>query len=718
VADDLDDVARALREVFRVEAGEHLDAAETAVAALRAGPTAAEPHAELRRRLHTLKGASATVGLTAIAALAHTAEEAIDAAPRAGPPSAADVERIAEAVEALRARATADLDSPAPATAAATPGATSGDAAAAGGSVSRRERHLLRVEAERLEAAMDDLGELLLSRTRMERRLMDLEGLIRDARAVRRGLAAAALDVGRPETTGRGQVALREMDGQYGAVLTGLERLRATLTAETATLQSVTAALRARMLDVRMGPARSLLARVGPTAREAARREGKRVETEVAGGDVDLDQIIVDRVGEALLHLVRNAVAHGIEHPDVRERLGKPAAGRVWVEARAGRASVEIDVSDDGGGIDPARVRKALVASGFARAEDVARLDDERVLRRIFEPGLSTRGDADELAGRGVGLDAVAATVADLGGEITVESTAGRGARFHIWLPSTAALTHALLFKVGGHVYAVPAAAVVEIIHVELITADRADRGEPLHFGERDIPLVRLRPILGGDFPPGGLRRGPVIVLEHDGERFAITCHKVIGTREIVVKSLGPLLGRLPLFAGATISGGGTVQLLLDVGELHELARDRRRIRRARSLTPRPLVGRRVLIADDSRSVREALAAMLAQAGFAVEVAADGWEAWERLQDRAFDVLITDLEMPRVHGWDLIAKCRTDPALRRLPIVVLTARTGDHGRQRAMRAGADAFSGKPPARRAILDQIADALAARQPTPRG
>ena len=713
MAEDSDDLAQALQEVFRDEAGDHLDAADLALAALRADPAAAAPLAELRRRLHTLKGAAATVGLAALAACAHGIEEALDAATRQGAPSPSQVEQIREAVEGLRAKAASDI--PPPEAKAGLTGSTEPSPAEQKSAAPRRDRHLLRVEAERLEAAMDDLGELLFARTRIQRRLMDLEGLGRDARDVRRALAVAAQDLTRPETAGRGQVALREMDAQFGDVLTGLERLRGTLSAEAETLQSVTAALRSRLLEVRMGPARSLLARVGPAAKEAARREGKRVECEIVGDDVDLDQIIVDRVGEALLHLVRNAVAHGIESPEERARLGKSAMGRVRVEARAGRDSVEIDVSDDGAGIDPTRVREALVRAGRATAQEVARLDDERVLRRIFDPGFSTRGGADELAGRGVGLDAVAATVAGLGGEIAVESPPGRGARFHIWLPSTAALTHALLFKVGGQVYAVHAAAVVEIIHVELVTADRADRGEPLHLGGRDIPLVRLRPILGGDFPPGGLRRGPVIILEYDGERFAITCHKVVGTREVVVKSLGPLLGRLALFAGATISGAGAVQLLLDVGELHELARDRRRTGRTRSLTPRPLVGRRVLVADDSRSVREALAALLAQAGFAVEVAADGWEAWERLQDRAFDVLITDLEMPRVHGWDLIAKCRADPALRRMPIVVLTARTGDHSRARAMEAGADAFTGKPLLHRAILDQIADALAARSPT---
>jgi chemotaxis protein histidine kinase CheA/CheY-like chemotaxis protein len=692
-----DDFAPELRRVFRQEADEHILAAQAALAELRRDRSAPAPLADLRRRLHTLKGAAATVGLADLAAAAHGIEEML-VVPE---PGAERMDAVADALDGLARmvaepveRAARPPDEPPP----------------------PRGRHLLRVEAARLEAAMDDLGELIFSRTRIERRGAELEGLTRDARHVRGGLAAAARDLADPEAAARGVVALREMEGQYGEVIDGLERLRGTLRFETAALQSATAALRSRLIEVRMGPARSLLARLGPAIREAARREGKRVDVELVGDDVALDQIIVDRVGDALLHLVRNAVAHGIETPEERASVGKPPLGRVRVEVRAGRDSVEIDASDDGAGIDLGRVREALIAAGRSGPE-IASLGDERLLRHIFDPGFSTRPGADELAGRGVGLDAVAAAIAGLGGEIAVDSKAGRGTRFRIWLPSTAALTHALLFKVGGHVYAVPAAAVVEIVHVDIHTADRADRGEPLHLPDRDVPLLRLRPILGGDFPPGGLRRGPVVLLDHEGDRFAITCHKVIGTREIVVKGLGAPLSRLPLFAGCTISGGGTVQLLLDVGELHALARDRRRRGRTRALTPRPLIGRRVLIADDSRSVREALAVMLAQAGFTVEVVPDGWEAWERLQDHAFDVLITDLEMPRVHGWDLIAKCRGDPALRRLPIVVLTARTGEHSRARAMGAGADAFSGKPLSRRAILDRIADALASRQ-TARG
>jgi len=711
-----DELAAALRDVFHQEAEEHLEAAQQALRDLRQGG-AAGPLAHLRRRLHTLKGAAATIGLADLAAATHQVEEALGGFTDDRLPMEEQLDLLTDAVEALRRMAAADDAEAMRAVHRELGAALAGRPSPVDAAGSERgARHLLRVEAERLQAAMDDLGELLFARNRVERRVEDLDGLTRDMRHAQQALVAAMQELGSPDREAHGRVTVRETEGQLREVIIGLDRLRATLAAETEALQTATAALRTRLIDVRMGPARSLLVRLELAAREAARREGKRVATETLGDDVDLDQIIVDRLAEALVHLVRNAVAHGIELPEERRRLGKPEAGRVRAEVRASRGSVEIDVSDDGAGIHAERLREALVQSKRATEGEVAQMTDERVLRRIFDAGFSTRGDvADELAGRGIGLDAVAAAVAGLGGEVVVDTEPGKGTRFRIWLPSTAAITHALIFKVGGQMYAVPAAAVVEIVHVELVTADRADRGEPLHLDDRDLPMVRLRPILGGDFPPTGLRRGPVIILEHEGDRFAITSHRVIGTREVAVKSLGPLLGRLPLLTGATVSGAGRVQLFLDVGELHALARDRRRRGRTRALTPRPLPGRRVLVADDSRSVREALAILLAQAGFTVEVVPDGWEAWERLQDHAFDVLITDLEMPRVHGWDLIAKCRSSPALRKLPIVVLTARTGDHSRSRAMNAGADAFSGKPLTRRGILDQIADAVAARQRT---
>jgi chemosensory pili system protein ChpA (sensor histidine kinase/response regulator) len=295
---------------------------------------------------------------------------------------------------------------------------------------------------------------------------------------------------------------------------------------------------------------------------------------------------------------------------------------------------------------------------------------------------------------------------------VRVTSSAHRGASFVVRLPLTTAVQQALLFKVGGQVYALPASRVLDTVQVgpeDLRPGpDGIDRmAVPLPGGPRDLALVRLGALLGVPAPPGGNPRRAALVVQGAApdEIFAVTCDKVIGPREIVVRSLGPLLASLPLYAGATISGAGKVQLILDVGYLAEQARRGvRLVRPTRALGPR-----RVLVADDSRSIREAASLILAQGGYSVETVPDGWDAWEMLQDRPFDVLLTDLEMPRLDGHELIGRVRRSNELHGLPIIVISSRTADSMRARVEGAGASGFVPKPLRRKTLLDAIEAAL---------
>jgi CheY-like chemotaxis protein len=252
----------------------------------------------------------------------------------------------------------------------------------------------------------------------------------------------------------------------------------------------------------------------------------------------------------------------------------------------------------------------------------------------------------------------------------------------------------------------VPSSSVVETAQVSSGDFTQGDGGERLTVRGRALPLVRLGALLGEPPPPGTTQRRAAVVLEHDGAQLAMTCDKLIGPREIVVKGLGPLLAPLTLFAGATISGAGKVQLILDVETLAELAG--RSVPRGARPTGRA-GGPRVLVADDSRSLRETAALMLMQGGFRVETVPDGWEAWELLQDRTFDLLITDGEMPRLDGYELTARVRRAPALRELPVVVMTSRLAEAMRMKALQAGATAFLPKPLRRKALLELVTDLL---------
>lgn len=597
------------------------------------------------------------------------------------------------------------------------------------------EHHLLRVDAARVDELMDGVGELVFDRTRIERRIQELRGIVRDLGRTRAGMRAT-LGPLRAVTGGADAVAplaarIAELEAELAEHVANLSRNAATLLDDTEALRRTSGLLQSGLTQIRMMSVRWLFQRLARPLRDIARRAGKRIELGTAGEETELDKTVVEQITDPLIQILRNAVAHGIEHAHVRVQRGKPPAGRISLSARHQGDSVFLEVADDGGGIDVAKIRASMVASGRMSAAEAAAASDERVVAAIFEPGFSTRDAADELAGRGVGLDVVRESIARLGGEISVESNSGQGTHFTIRLPLTTAITQALLFKVAGHVYALPNVHVIETAYIEASTP-----AMPSHLRLRDemVPLVSLHRLLGAEMPADA-RRVPAVVIEFAGRRLASTCDKVIGPREIVVKSLGPLLAPLGLYAGATISGAGKVQLILDPATLAQVAYPQKGVPLVTAATPFSESGAfpairsgapaaagssgaalpsftspgRILVADDSRSVREALSRMLSSVGYVVDLAGDGWEAWEMLQDVRYDLLVTDLEMPRVGGAELIEKVRRAASMSELPVLVISSRTHDVHRQRADQAGANSFLAKPVTKRAIVERVAELL---------
>ena len=407
------------------------------------------------------------------------------------------------------------------------------------------------------------------------------------------------------------------------------------------------------MLSVRM-----LFGRVAGSIREIARETGRIVEIDARGETRARPR--AGRPPSARCSCTWSETpSRTASSRSPKGARGKPARGLLRLDARQGGDFVYIEVCDDGAGIDPDRIRASLVAAGTLDEADARARPDAEILAHIFDAGFSTRVEADALAGRGVGLDAVRVAIGSVGGEVWVESAVEEGTTFVIRLPLTTAIIQALLFKMGGQVYAVPAASVVETALVDVEAADRADRGEPVRVRERAMPLLRLRPLLGGDRPPGGLPRGPIVVLRHGEREFAVTCHKIVGMREIVMRSLGPLLGRLPLYAGATLSGAGKVQLVLDVATLADLAFDvTRRAPRPAAAVARPRAARRRLARRArgghgtartgrlrGRNRHRRMGGLGALAGAGLRRARHG------------------SEMPRAR-LRLIGKCRADPAAR------------------------------------------------------
>jgi chemotaxis protein histidine kinase CheA/CheY-like chemotaxis protein len=701
------DELRGLRAFFLDEALEHLEAIDGALQALERGDGGREALGTLMRKLHTFKGSAGSVQLSDLARASHALEDQVVALRDAGRPLQPDelraMENGAEQLRALLRIVERDVR-----------GAHSED--------ERREKpdrrltdrraasfvgpdaQTVRVEVQRIDELMDAASELVFDRTRIARRLQELEGCVRDMNKVRGALTELEHRDAPPDRARLGEIAT-----ELGDVLGSLRRAVEGAGTDAEGLGRTSTTLQEHIRRVRMMAIGRLFGRLEAPVRELARREGKQLRFITAGEETEIDKAVVERIAEPLLHLVRNAVAHGIEPPDARARASKPPAGTLTLSARHEGDAVEIQVADDGQGIDVEAVRKTVATARRLTADETAGLDEKSLFDALFEPGVSTRVGADELAGRGVGLDAVREAIARLGGQVRVSSEAGRGATFTVRLPLTTAVQQALLFKVGGQVYAVPAARVSEALQIGVEDIRTSPGGDSLVLPSGTLPLVRLGALLGVPAPPGTSRRAALLITPPEGATFAMTCDKVIGPREIVVRSLGPLLASLRLYAGATISGAGKVQLILDVAHLAEhAARGVHAVRPTRALGPR-----RVLVADDSRSIREAAALILQQGGYSVETVPDGWDAWELLQDRPFDVLLTDLEMPRLDGHELIARIRRTPELEGLPVVVVSSRTADTVRDRVLGAGAAGFVPKPLRRKALLDAIEAATSGRR-----
>jgi chemotaxis protein histidine kinase CheA/CheY-like chemotaxis protein len=688
------DELRGLRAFFLDEAIDHMEAIDESLGELRATPGALAPLASLLRKLHTLKGSAGSVGLDELGRLAHALEDRIVAwRDRGRALDARDLETLDRELQVLAlaiARINREVRGPAPDETRPLPA----------------ESQTVRVEVERIDELMDAASELVFDRTRIARRLQELDGCVRDVAKVRGSLAAALGEL-EPRIAPELSARVGEIATELSDVLSSLARASAGASEDVEGLHRTSATLQEGIRRVRMMSVGRLFARLGPPLRELARKERKEIALRTAGEETEIDKAVVERIAEPLLHLLRNAVAHGIEPPDERRAHGKPAAGTVTLLARHEGDAIEIVVSDDGRGVDLDGVRRSLVAARRVTPEEAAMLDAETLYETLFEPGVSTRGAADDLAGRGVGLDAVRDAILRLGGSVRVSSKPGLGAAFTVKLPLTTAVQQALLFKVGGQVYSVPAARVQEAASITTDDLRLGPERERVVLRGRELPLVRLGALLGVPAPPGLATRSALVLAVGD-ETFAITCDKVIGPREIVVRSLGPLLSALPLYAGATISGAGKVQLILDV---EQLAKEARRGVRGQRPT-RTLGPRRVLVVDDSRSIREAASLILAQGGYAVETVPDGWDAWELLQDRPFDLLVTDLEMPRLDGHELIAKVRRTPELRALPVLVVSSRTAEATRARVAAGGADGFVPKPLRRKVLLDAVDAALRPR------
>ena len=777
-------------EYFVPEAVEHLESMAQSLVALEGdGSTDAEV-LTLFRAVHTLKGAAYTVGCGMIGDLAHRIEDMLgEIREHRRPLGRAAIETVFVGLDALRllvrsgedpadGRAAAyeramallaalpAIEVPiglAPAMAESMPELAPANATALRHSVAaeaaprlepvvaarraeparstraastRRVRPSIRVSLDRLDALMNLVGELVITRSRLERHLIQLEQAGEllsftqsrmtqsvaefESKYANRPLPAEAgpSDQGAASAVPLGDVfAELEFDRyddfnllarRVGEISSDLTEIQLQLSGlvrvvreDAAGVQRLSGDLRGQITRARMVPVGRLFAPFVRMVREAAREAGKSVALEIRGETVEMDTTIVELMADPLIHLVRNAIAHGIETAETRRRQGKPPQGTLHLGAAHKGGSIYIEVADDGRGIDLEAVSAAARRGGFVTAETLARLGERDILDLIFLPGLTTAASVTTAAGRGVGMDVVRTNVGRLGGEIEVQTEAGRGTRFRIRLPLTVAISDALMVQVGPETLAIPVPAVKAAIHVRPEEIQYVDGAESIEVGGEQVDLVRLDRALR---IPSRAVDGPlcVVTLRTGRKTLAVSVDEFLVKEEIVIKTLGGFLQGVGPFSGATVTGEGRVILLLDALKLLEMS----------VAAPAPLAfgsgreravvappasdGKRsVLLVDDSVSVRKFVGGMLERAGFRVVAARDGAEALQQLAERAVDVVITDLEMPRLNGYELIRDLNREPATCDLPVVVLTTRAGAKHVNLARELGVEHYVAKP-----------------------
>jgi len=454
---------------------------------------------------------------------------------------------------------------------------------------------------------------------------------------------------------------------------------------------------------------------IGPRLRRIVRQTAselsKKVDLEIIGEHSDLDRSVLDHMIAPLEHMIRNSVAHGIEHPEERLAKGKSDTGKIAISVRREGSEIIIEVTDDGAGIDLDKVRAKARKMGVIKEHDD--LSDEDAMQLILESGFSTAGEVSQISGRGVGMDVVNNEIKQLGGVLLIDSSRGKGTSFRINLPFTLAINQALLVQTGDELFAVPLTSIEGIVRIasgELAT--RYDEKNPvIEYAAYDYDLKHLNTLLGGSQPTFDSPeiKYPVLLVHSGGHRLALQVEGLLGSREIVVKSVGPQISKVRGISGATILGDGRVVLILDVPTLVRMSTGVKLVYSASAVEQEEevAVSRQptIMVVDDSITIRKVTSRMLERNNFQVLTAKDGVDAVSLLADETPDLMLLDIEMPRMDGYELATYIRNDSRLKDVPIIMITSRTGSKHRDRAISIGVNKYLGKPYQESELLEEI-------------
>jgi chemosensory pili system protein ChpA (sensor histidine kinase/response regulator) len=740
----------------------------------RAAPTDSEISRMLQRALHTLKGSARMAGAMGCGELLHSMEDRIEQATamKSVQPATIDgletsYDRAAMLIEHLRnpEAARPEAEEPAhPAAGAVVESAAPEAPQTERGTAVAAEAHApaaahpahapafvpapqvhLRVRADLVDQLVNEAGEVAIARGRIEGEMLALkaslleltENVIRLRKQLReveiqaesqmqsqQALAterAQEFDPLEFDRFTRFQEVTRMMAESVNDVATVQQNLLRNLdhaNAAVAAQARLSRELSQRMMGVRMVPFESLAERLHRVVRQAAKDSGKRANLDIRHGQTEIDRSVLDKMAGPLEHLLRNSVAHGLEESAARAAAGKEPIGQISLSLAQEGNEIVVSIADDGAGLNFPRIRQRAIENGLITAD--AETDEATLTQLIFQPGFSTASELTALAGRGVGMDVVKSETASLGGRIEVATVTGKGSTFRIYLPLTLAVTQAVLVTAGNRIYAIPSSMIEQATaHKPDAAAQIRSTGGTEWLGNR-YPYHYLPVLLGekGATPPPA-RRHWILLVKGGTERVALEVDSLSGNQEVVVKAVGPQLARVPGLAGATVLGNGEVALILNPVGLAARAVERANV--PVEVAPAPTetqivqaaTAASVMVVDDSLTVRKISGRLLARHGYHVLTAKDGVDALEQLGEVMPDVMLLDIEMPRMDGFDLARNIRADNRLKHIPIIMITSRTADKHRQHAAEIGVNHYLGKPYDEEELLGCIRECIDQKQ-----
>jgi chemosensory pili system protein ChpA (sensor histidine kinase/response regulator) len=756
--DAQDSLDEDLFPIFEEEAAELLPQMGTALRQWVAHPDNMGARSEILRVLHTLKGSARLAGAMRLGEMSHRMESSIEQVGSEAlqsvqlEPLLAGFDTLQATFAALGAAPAEEDDVAAQVSSpTAVPAAESGPAATtvstiklpapvmAQAPVRQTANQSIRVRSQLLDRLVNQAGEVMITRSRMDARLTQLRSSLDELGGNLDRLRQQLRDVelqaesqmqSRLAQTKDSAQAFDPLEFDRFTRVQELTRMMAESVNDVATVQrnlqrSVEGAeddliaqgrqareLQRDLLRTRMVEFEGISDRLYGVVRQAAKDAGKQVKLDIVGGSIDMDRGVLDRMTPAFEHMLRNAVAHGIEEAAVRGKADKPAVGTITIHVNQESNDVSVAFSDDGGGLHLDKIRAKAIANGVIKAEEV--LSEDEAANLIFMPGFSTADQVTELSGRGIGMDVVRSEVNALGGRIETTTKPGQGSTFKLVLPLTTAVTQVVMLRMGEFTIGVPSNLMETVLRVPASTLEQAYQQDGFDMGAERIPFFWAGALLqvssrSHEAPTKTL---PVAVFRSAGQRLAMHVDEVLGNREVVVKNLGPQLARLPGLAGMSVLASGAVVLIYNPVALASVYGDQARQLRlssggqteatlalADSQNPALMGGMDllplVLVVDDSITVRRVTQRLLKREGYRVALAADGLQALEKLQEEKPAVVLSDIEMPRMDGFDLARNIRGDENLRDLPIIMITSRIAEKHREHARELGVDHYLGKP-----------------------